>query len=74
MLKNPIRALHFRSLRMTVSSLKFRKFGKLRKIVAPNFKFSPFVSTLYRTLTIRLQSGKTATVAVVGTKGLWLKF
>ena len=68
--KNHIRALHFRSLRMILLSSNFRKDRGLCRIVAPNFELSPFVSTLSRTLTICLQSGKTATVAVVGTEGL----
>ena len=55
---------------MIVSSWIFRKDGRLCRIVASNFELSPFVFTPSRTLTIGLQSGKTATVAVVGTKGL----
>ena len=43
---------------------------RLCRIVGPNFAAYPFVSTSSRTLTIESQSGKTATVAVVGTVGL----
>ena len=55
---------------MILISSNSRKDRGSCRIVAPNFELSPFLSTLSRTLTICLQSGKTATVAVVGTEGL----
>ena len=55
---------------MIILSWNYYKDRRLCEIADSNFEPSLFVSTSSRTLTIALQSGKTATVAVVGTEGL----